>query len=574
MITLPEPAEPSPEQRTSGSYLRWLAKRQWTSILAGCLFDTVWLVGLSLVPWAVGHAIDEGIVQGDNNKLAFWGALTLALSLVHAAVQGLRDRSGIVNWSRAAFRSVQVLAGHSVHAGHAITSRLSSGEFAATVSSDAFGIAYLYFMIGALVSSGISYALVGSLLLQVSVPLGAMVLIGVPAFAAVFFTIARPLQARQSAQRDLYGRMTEIGSDTVLGLRVLRGIGGERIFVNRYRRLSDQTRTAGESVATPLAAIEGLQILLGGILVVALVWVGGWLVSVKQLEVGELVSFYGYAGFLLTPIKLVAGSISTYTRSRVGADRLLQVLQIAPITGDAAVTHHAPKHASAINDDTSGLLLLPDKIAALVANDLEDASAIISRITRVDDSAIGAANVMWGGLSIVGMPLAEVRRNIVIGDAEPYFFSGTLRELIDPHGMNSDDDINAVLDTASARDVVNGLRGGLSAKLGEGARELSGGQRQRIGLARALLTRARILVLDQPTSAVDANTEARIARSLRAARPAGSSTLIVTTSPVLLSIADDVSFVRDGRVQEYGTHHALLEASAEYRAAVLRDGIR
>jgi ABC-type multidrug transport system fused ATPase/permease subunit len=144
-----------------------------------------------------------------------------------------------------------------------------------------------------------------------------------------------------------------------------------------------------------------------------------------------------------------------------------------------------------------------------------------------------------------------------------------LRRELDPAARATDDQIAAAIGAAGAEDVIEALDGGMDAQVEERGRSFSGGQRQRLVLARALLADADILVLDEPTSSVDAHTEVRIAQRLRAAR-AGRTTVVLTTSPLLLQACDEVALLVDGRVRATGTHRDLLHANPTYRAVVTR----
>ena len=148
-------------------------------------------------------------------------------------------------------------------------------------------------------------------------------------------------------------------------------------------------------------------------------------------------------------------------------------------------------------------------------------------------------------------------------------FSGTLRRGLDPWDQGDDSAVHAAVAVANAEDVIEALPDGLETTIDERGRSFSGGQRQRLVLARALLSDAEFLVLVDPTSAVDAHTEARIAKRLREAR-AGRTTVVVTTSPLMLDQADRVVFVEDGRVRAEGTHKELLRTSSAYRWTVTR----
>ena len=172
-----------------------------------------------------------------------------------------------------------------------------------------------------------------------------------------------------------------------------------------------------------------------------------------------------------------------------------------------------------------------------------------------------------GGVPLTALARDEVRRRIVVSDTSSQLFSGPLAAGLDVGGRGG---VDAAMHTASAEDVLDGLADGIDTVVAERGRTFSGGQRQRLVLARALTTDPEILVLVEPTSAVDAHTEARIASRLRAHR-VGRTTVVTTVSPLLLDAVDEVALLVDGRVAATGTHAALLESHAGYRAVVTRD---
>ncbi|ACQ81969.1 ABC transporter related [Beutenbergia cavernae DSM 12333] len=566
MRVLPDEELPSPGDRGGVAYLFWLARRQWPTMLCGVAFDLVWLLGLAVTPWAVGRAIDDGILGGDYDALLRWAGLLLVVALVRAWAEAMRNRAGISNWNQAAFRSVQLLGHHLTRTGGAVNRTHAVGEVLA-VQGDAFTLARAYFLLGGLTSAIASYVVVAVIVLRTSVPLGVFVLVGVPVFGALVSLVARPLHRAQQAQRKASGEMTEVAADAVAGLRVLRGIGGEPQFLERYRERSARTLRTGWAMARPVALLEGLQVLLGGILVVVLTWVGGVLVVRGDLQPGELVTFYGYAAFLLTPVNLVADNLMTVVPAVVGAGRLTGLLRTRSATHDVG-TAAPPSPGAALADAGTGVEVPPRGLVGLVSSDLVEPRRLLERLARTDDAALATSPVRWGGVDTRDIPLRDVRARIMLVDSHPHLYAGTLRDAVDPFGRHTERQVLDAVDAASAHDVLDSRPDGIDGELLEGGRDLSGGQRQRVGLVRALLADPEVLLLDDPTSAVDAHTEDRIAAGLVTYRRADSATVVATTSPVVLSRADVVHWFDDGRVLT-GTH-TELSADAGYRRAVLR----
>jgi len=232
---------------------------------------------------------------------------------------------------------------------------------------------------------------------------------------------------------------------------------------------------------------------------------------------------------------------------------------------DPAEPVAVPPSGSPLRDPVSGLEIEPGVLTCLVSSHPDEAAAIADRLGRFG----GGDGVVLGDVRLADLPLDAVRRRIVVSEADPVLFSGQLRSELDPWGRAPDDAILEAISIANAEDVLDQLPAGLDTAVDERGRSFSGGQRQRLVLARALLSEAEVLVLVEPTSAVDAHTEARIAGRLHEAR-AGRATVVVTTSPLMLDGADRVVYIEDGRVAAVGRHRELLKERADYRETVTR----
>ena len=223
-----------------------------------------------------------------------------------------------------------------------------------------------------------------------------------------------------------------------------------------------------------------------------------------------------------------------------------------------------PPVGAELVDVASGLRVPAGRLTAVVSDPPEDAAALADRLGRYADG-----DVFWGGVPLTGLDREVVRRRIVVSDTGSTLFSGRLQEQLDIRDAGLDQ-VLAALHTASAEDVLEALPDGLATEVAERGRSFSGGQRQRLVLARALAAAPEILVLVEPTSAVDAHTEARIAERLRDFR-SGRTTVVTTSSPLLLDRVDDVAFLQGGKVVARGTHRALLADNPAYRSVVTRE---
>lgn len=569
----------------TGSPLRlvlWQAARQPGTLAGGVVFGVMWMLCQVIWPSMLGQAVDAGLAGGLSGILP-WCAGLGAIAIAQALFAVLRHRMAVSNWLRSSLGVSRAIGHHSADTGVAIATSTSAGEVASTVANDALRVGEMFDVTARFSGGVVAYAAVGVITMTTSPALGVFVLVGMPVLVAVLTLFVRPLARRQAAWRSEQGELTALAADTVVGLRVLRGIGGEEQFVGRYARRSDELRSRAVHVARLSSWLDALQILLPGLFVATVVWFGARLALAGEITAGELVAFYGYSVFLIVPLRTTVEASQAFARGFVATSRVLDVLRVQRAVSDPRHPAPAPQGSAEIVDAASGAVFAPGRFTALVDEDPDAAASVATRLGRFDDRQHDAAPVLWGGVDHRRLPVSEVRRRIVVNDSTPHIFTGRLRDGLDtqsvrrPHRAPSPSArrelIEQALDAAAAHDAVRALPGGLDEEVPERASVLSGGQRQRLSLARALLTDAEVLVLIEPTSALDANTEAVIAGRLRRAR-AGRTTVVVTESPLLLARMDVIHVMRDGRVIGTGTHDELMRrddpAGARYRRVVSR----
>ncbi|MGA7833686.1 MAG: ABC transporter ATP-binding protein [Acidimicrobiales bacterium] len=557
----------TPDTGSPLRYLGWLAHHQRWLLALNALFGIGWMVAQALVWAAVGAAIDHGVERHNAGELFKWVALVVVLGLIQAVCGSLRHQLAVTNWMNAAYRTVQVIGRHISTTGPALTDEIPAGDVVNTVAADAMRIGGTYDAFARFAGAVVAWIVVSFILLTTSVELGLVVLLGVPILGSLTVPLMKPLHRTQAAQREAAGRLAALGSDTVAGLRILRGAGGEEVFLANYRNQSQRVRAAGNRIAAPQAGLESGQVLLPAILTGIVTFLGARDVMNGTLPPGELVAFFGYSMFLTTPLRTAIDYVIMSTRAYVGAAKVLRVLAIEPTVRDPEHPIAWPLALTRLEDRRSGLSLDRGQLVGLVTDSPDDAVLLCDRLGRfVADSD----DVQVNGTTIAAYRLDDVRSHIVVSEIEPRLFSGELRYELMPHGLVDDERIYEVLRATSSLDVLDALDDGLSTTIEERGRGFSGGQRQRLSLARAILTDADVLVLVEPTSAVDTHTEGRIAARLGEVRN-GHTTLVATTSPLVLDKTDEVFLVLDGRVVERGRHRDLVERSAIYRQIVLRE---
>ncbi|MFF5701376.1 ABC transporter ATP-binding protein [Streptomyces sp. NPDC012794] len=551
-------------------FLAWLATRHRGSLVLATVFGVLCTLAQALVPAAVALGIDRGLLQRDREALLLWGGAVLALGVFQAVIGMLRDRASTTNRFGAVYGTTQLVVRHAADLGADLPRRASTGSVVSVSASDVGHLGTALEGTARGTGAVVSILFAAVFMLVTSWQLGLVVLVGVPLIAVAVTRLMRVLHGRQQRLREQQGALTDLSVDIIDGLRVLRGFGGEKTYGRRYREGSQAVRAEGTRVAATVADIAFLRVLLPGALLVAIVWLGAHQVSTGRLEPGLLVAFYGYAVFLTDQLGQVTAMLDQLTRAGVAAGRVLDFLRLERERPGGTRPLDDGADALPLHDPDSGLTVPPGRLLAVVCATEGDARTLAERLCGHTGSA-----VLLGDTPLSALRTDDVRRHALLADNDATLFAGRLGIELDPRdrpggprdGRPADGLLRA-LDAASARDVVDALPDGLAHE-STGGREFSGGQQQRLRLTRALLADPRVLVLVEPTNALDAHTEGRVARNLGPYR-AGRTTVVFTTSPIVLDRADSVVFVKDGKAVAEGPHRTLL-ADPDYRAVVTRE---
>ncbi|GIH06936.1 ABC transporter [Rhizocola hellebori] len=562
---LPHADPGTPDIRSPLRYAWWLARCQPWRVFRGSVIGTAWMVGLSVRPYLIARAVDGGLRTGDYGALLWWVAAIVVAGIALAWLGIMRHRTMTFVREDATARSAAVVLRAVSRGGAALTRKLDAGEVATVSGSDIGNVSHVLTLTGPGVGAVIAYGVVAIVLWSVSPFLAMFVLLGVPAIAVAIGPLLRRLDRAESVYRREQGALTAQASDIVAGLRVLAGVGGRSLFARSYAGRSQRLLLEGYRVGAVASWIFAGIVVIPGLFLAAVVWLAARMAGAGEITIGQMVAVYGYVAILILPVYFLLEGGYQLIRGRVAARRIIALLKLAPDGTAEAVTAKTPSAPADLHDPATGLRVRPGELLAVAAADPAEAIALADRLGR-----FAPGEVTWGGEPLAGMPLAQVRERILVDEHDSYLFAGTLREVLQIRPELGDAQITAALHAASAEDVVEALPLGLDTPVGVRARNLSGGQRQRVRLARALLAEPEVLILIDPTSAVDAHTEARIALRLRSARQ-GRATVVIATSPLMLGRADRVAHLRDGRIVSTATHAELMETDRAYRALVSRD---
>ncbi|GGW43491.1 ABC transporter [Streptomyces lucensis JCM 4490] len=561
-----------PDARSGPRLLWWLWRNQAGGQLKALVWGLLHFVSVAALPFCVGLAV-QAVVDRSGTRLALTGGLMLLCGTGVAVGDTFLHRSAVTNWITAAARVQQLLARKAVHLGSALTRRVAAGEVVAVSTGDVEKIGWFVEALSRFGAAALTAVAVCAGLVVYQPALGVLVAVGLPVVALAALPLLPRATRRADVQREKAGRATELASDTVAGLRVLRGIGGEELFLDRYRRASQEVRHAAVRSARMWSLIAVLQVLLPGLLLITVVWHGIGLARQGRITVGELVTVYSAVMILHYPLQHFQEIAMAYSFSRPSAKRAARVLSLERPTATGG-SRPAEAPGGDLYDPGTGLLAPAGLLTAVVCGDPDAAGRLAERLGG--HPAEPGGSVLLGGVPLDELPLDSARTAVLVQDKDPVLLSGTLRELLDVPASGAVRPADA-LAAAQCQHVLDALVQGsvdaadpMDARVTERGRSLSGGQRQRLALARSLIADPEVLVLDEPASAVDSHTETRIADGLRRLR-SGRTTVVFTSSPLLLDRADRVALVHEGEVLATGVHRELLACEPRYRAVVTRE---
>ena len=554
-------APPSrPLFRGPWSYLAWLVARQRRRVALGAVLGSVWAVGLAVPPYVLSRAVDS-LAGGQRDAVLRWAVVLVVVGGVLAWLSIWRHRTMTCVRMDAAFRTVSEVNAHAVRLGVSLARRARTGEVVTIGGGDAWTIGRSLTVTGPGVGAVLAYAVVAVLLLRISVPLAVVVLAGVPVLALIVGPALLRLQEVGTPYREQQSRLTGRIVDIIAGLSVLNGLGGKDVYADRFRTESQELQQQGYRVGRVTSVVQavglGLPTLFSGVVV----WLAARLSVEGSITVGELVAVFGYVAVLAVPVSAFIEGAVDLSQALVAARRVTAFLAL-PRESTGAV---APPGEGDLVDEVSGLRIRPGTFVAVATAGHSDAAALVDRLGGFQPGAT------WAGRSVADLDPAPLHEHVLVADSDADLFAGSLAEVVaGRHAVDEVAVLNA-LHTAAADDLVRGLHDGLASRIDSGGRNLSGGQRQRVRLARAIFADPPVLLAVDPTSAVDAATEATIVDRLTRNRR-GRTTLVTSTSTLVLQGADEVHLLADGRVVASGTHTSLLRDQPAYAAVVHRGG--
>ncbi|WP_049558175.1 ABC transporter ATP-binding protein [Nonomuraea sp. SBT364] len=556
---------------TGSGILRTALRRNLGAMTWGTVLMGMYQAGETAFPIALGLIVEHTMRDRNPGSLA----LSIAALLVIITTVSLSWRFGMrilqkANTTEAHRWRVDVAACGLQPVARDVD--LKSGEVLTIATEDADQTADIIEVVPLLISSLVAVLVTAVALGLASVWLGLLVIVGTVAILTILSVMSRRIGEGTREQQARVARAGAKVADLISGLRPLHGFGGNAAAFLSYRQVSTEAKHQSITVARANGAYAGAAQGLNAILAAIVTLAAGWLAFRGQIGIGQLVMAVGLAQFIIEPLKLFSEMPKYVMVARASAERMALVLAAPPVMTPGR-DRPAPGGDLEVDCVRYGALrkvkfrVPAGEFVAIAAYQPRAAADLASVLAvRVPPGAYEGV-VRIGGRETADLAIEAVREHLLVNPYDGEIFAGTLRTNIDPSGTSRM--VPEAVAASMLTDVVALHREGLDHGVRDRGANLSGGQRQRLSLARALAADTDVLVLHDPTTAVDAVTEQLIARGIADLRR-GRTTVVITSSPAFLDAADRVLVLDDGVITAEDTHRNLLTTDEHYRLAVAR----
>ena len=543
----------------------------------------LWCFLVVVQPYLIKIIIDDGIVTGNQRNLIVLISFMVVAGYSRAISIGTRRYFGMhVSYNVEAgirnkiFTHMQKLA-FNYH------DKVPTGELMARASSDASQVR-LAFAIAPLATANIFLLLILSItLLTLSLPLGGIVILSIPAVLWLASNFSSKAMGVSLKVKESEARMTTEVEEQLGGIRVVKAFGNEEYASSKVESAVSNIYDTSLDYLKLRTRFVPMFELIPMIITLAVLLLGGYLSINEFISLGEFIAFTQYVFLLLWPLRITAWFLSEIPSSVAAGTRILDLLDEVPLITDSESTKSLPndgngsisfnqvnfKYGKEKIFDNLSFNVDGKKTVAIVGATGSGKSTLAYLLPRLYEIESGSIEI--DGVNINDLKLNELRSNVSLAFEESFLFSNTARENISLGlGNATQEEVERAALTARAHEFISLLPESYETKVGERGYGLSGGQRQRIALARAILRKPRVLILDDALSAVDASTEEEIRNELKTVMK-NMTTLIITNRAPTIELCDEVVFIEDGSVKAQGTHAELIDNVDTYKSLFLEN---
>ena len=532
------------------------------------------------LPQAMSAIVDVGIANGDRSYILLTGLKMFLMAMaalacgVGAAVMAAKAAMGFgANIRQAEYEQVQRFSFANIE-------HFSTASLITRLTNDVASVQMTLFM-GMRICVRAPVMLVTALIkaMEISLSLSQVFLVAVPLLAVAVVIVIRYVGPFFTALQNATDELNLVVQENLNAVRVVKSFVREDEEEQKFRTRSDKLRDTAERAFGFVVMFMPLMILIMGGTIVSLMWLGGHQVAAGTLLSGDLLAFFTYASEILMSLMMVSMVLMILTRAIACGKRIVEVLdeqpQITDAQADPALTvengdirfdHVYFKYHTTAEDwnlTDIDLHIESGMTVGILGGTGSAKSTLVSTIPRLYEVDEGAVYV--GGRNVKDYTMEALRSGCAMVLQKNTLFSGTIRENLRWGRADATDaEIEEACRMACADEFIQRMPDGYDTYIEQGGTNVSGGQKQRLCIARAILRRPKVLILDDSTSAVDTATDAKIRGALKAALP-GATKLIIAQRITSVMDADMILVLDDGRVVGQGTHAQLMESCEIYR---------
>ncbi len=558
--------------------LPYMKKYKWSTIFAPLSIIAEVLLEIT-IPVLMSRIVDNGIPNKDLAYIVKIGLLMVIMAIAGMCAGALSSRlaakasMGFASELRSGlFKSVQRFSFSNVD-------RFSSASLVTRLTTDVTNAQNAFQMcIRMLVRAPVM--LVGATIMAFSInsSLVSVFLITIPILAATLFIITKMAHPRFIAMLKKYDGLNSTVQENLISIRVVKSFVRSAYEKDKFKNANDGLMNA--SLRAEKVVIFNMPIMQLSVYacIIAILWFGGNMIAAGNMETGELISFISYVTQILMSLMTICMVFTNIVISRASLSRIIEVLNEQPDIKDSAkedipvndgsiefknVTFSYYSTAEEVNLKNINVKIHSGETIGIIGGTGSAKSTLVQLIPRLYDADEG--EVLVGGRNVRDYKLKTLRSSVAMVLQKNVLFSGTIKENLRwGNAQATDEEIEAACKAACAHDFITSFPNGYETELGQGGVNVSGGQKQRLCIARALLCKPKILILDDSTSAVDTATDARIRDALRTALK-GATKLIIAQRITSVCEADRIIVMDDGRISDIGTHEELLKRNEIYR---------
>ena len=549
-------------------------------IVLGVLFSAGEAVFELLLPMVMSDIVDIGIANGDRAYILTAGIKMIVMALaalvmgVVAAAMASRASMGFgANLRRAEYEKVQQFSFSNIE-------HFSTASLITRLTSDVASV-QMTLMMGMRMFVRAPSMLITSLVmaLAISTRLSRVFLVVIPLLVLGVVLVIRKVGPFFTALQQSTDDLNLVVQENLTAIRVVKSYVREEEEKAKFTQRSQKLRAMAERAFGFVVTFMPLMMLLMGGTITAVLWIGGHYVYEGTMLSGDLIAFFTYVSEILMSLMMVSMVMMILTRSIACAKRVIEVLdEQSEITDDAAdpalqvadgsirfdnVNFRYNKSTEAWNLENINLTIDSGMTVGILGGTGSAKTTLVSLIPRLYEATEGAVYV--GGRNVKNYTMEHLRDACAMVLQKNTLFSGTVRENLRWGDANAtDEEIEAACRIACAHDFVSAMPEGYDTYIEQGGTNVSGGQKQRLCIARAIIRKPKILILDDSTSAVDTATDAKIRTALRETLP-GTTKIIIAQRVTSIMDADLIIVMDDGHVNGLGSHEELLASNAIYR---------